>query len=101
MVARSFQTVTLDQREKTTVVAAHRRAPRAAPLFEEIAGDGWTLREDRDDNRLLIGFAQKPPREMLAALRSAGFVYSPTRGAHVRMMSNGAVYAAKRVLGIV
>jgi hypothetical protein len=37
---------------------------------------------------------------MLDKLRSAGFKWSPTRCAHVRQRSNGAIYAAKHALGV-
>jgi len=70
------------------------------PAMEMIVGDGWTISEDAEENRIVIRFDAKPPREMLNALRAAGFKWSPTRGAHVRMRSNGALYAAKRVLGV-
>lgn len=69
----------------------------AAPTMETIAGPGWEIREDRDERRLVIQFDRKPDREMLAALRSGGFKWSPTRGAHIRMMSNGAIAAARRI----
>jgi Domain of unknown function (DUF3560) len=70
------------------------------PAMQTIVGDGWTMSEDADENRIIIRFDAKPSREMLAALRAGGFKWSPTRGAHVRMRSNGATYAAKRILGV-
>src|SRR2546423_1344220 len=75
-----------------------KRAQTAA--METIVGDGWTISEDAEENRIVIRFDAKPPREMLDALRAGGFKWSPTRGAHVRMRSNGALYAAKRALGV-
>jgi hypothetical protein len=70
------------------------------PGIEAITGDGWTICEDVEENRIIVRFDEKPSREILAALRQNGFKWSPTRGAHVRMRSNGALYAAKRALGV-
>ncbi|MDB5094551.1 MAG: hypothetical protein JWO85_2652 [Candidatus Eremiobacteraeota bacterium] len=80
-------------------IAALKRAA-VTPAMEPVAGDGWTITEDVDDCRIAIRFDAKPDRPTLKALASAGFRWSPTRGAHVRQRSNGAIYAAKRVLGV-
>ena len=79
------------------------RVPRTAsatPAFEPIVGDGYSIEEDADENRLVIRFDEKPATEMLAKLRAGGFKWSPTRSAHVRMRSNGATYAAKHIFGL-
>ena len=76
------------------------RALAVRPVMETIEGEGWTITEDADENRVLISFDEKPSAEMRAKLRSAGFVWSPTRSAHVRKRSNGAIYAAKYALGV-
>lgn len=86
------------RRLKARITELEARAQRAP--METIEGDGWTLSEDQDDNRIVIRFDGKPDRAMLDALRGAGFKWSPTRGAHVRMTSNAAIYHAKRVLGV-
>lgn len=86
------------RRLKARITELEARAARAP--METIAGDGWEIREDVDDNRISISFDVKPDRAMLDALRSAGFKWSPTRGAHVRMTSNAAIYHAKRILGV-
>jgi hypothetical protein len=75
--------------------AAAKRTP-----IETVTGDGWTLSEDFDDNRIVIRFNSKPGEEMLRALHRGGFKYSHTRNAHIRMTSNGAIYQAKTILGI-
>jgi hypothetical protein len=75
--------------------AAAKRTP-----METIIGAGWTLSEDVDDNRILIEFNTKPAAEIREALKRGGFKWSPTRGAHIRMTSNGAIYQAKSILGI-
>ena len=86
------------RRLKQRIEELEKRAQTAA--METIVGDGWTISEDAEENRIVIRFDAKPPREMLDALRAGGFKWSPTRGAHVRMRSNGALYAAKRALGV-
>jgi hypothetical protein len=86
------------RRIKQRIVELEKRAQ--APGVEPIVGEGWTISEDTEENRVIIRFDEKPSREILAALRQYGFKWSPTRGAHVRMRSNGALYAAKCVLGV-
>lgn len=86
------------RRLKARITELEARAARAP--METITGDGWEIREDVDDNRIIISFDVRPDRTMLDALRGAGFKWSPTRGAHVRMTSNAAIYHAKRVLGV-
>jgi hypothetical protein len=75
--------------------AAAKRTP-----METIVGEGWTLSEDFDDNRIVIEFDAKPDAEIREALKRGGFKWSPTRGAHIRMTSNSAIYQAKSILGI-
>jgi len=75
-------------------------AREAAPVLEPIVGDGWSITEDRDENRIIVRFDEKPGPEMLRELRSAGFKWSPTRGAHIRQASGRAVYLAKRLFGL-
>lgn len=70
------------------------------PASETLEGEGWSITESVEENRIIIRLDEKPSRDILATLRQYGFKWSPTRGAHVRMRSNGALYAAKRVLGV-
>jgi len=69
-------------------------APRA-----DISGDGFTIREDADDNRLLILFDVIPPTATRARLKAHGFKWSPTRGAWVRQLNGAARIAAGLALG--
>lgn len=85
------------RRIKQRIEQLERRAQ--TPGIEPIIGDGWTICEDVEENRVIVRFDEKPSREILSALRQNGFKWSPTRGAHVRMRSNGALYAAKRAAG--
>lgn len=79
---------------------AHLKQQAVTLAIEPIVGPGWTITEDVDDNRIVIAFEEKPQPEILTALGRAGFKWSPTRNAHVRMRSNGAIYAARRVLAL-
>lgn len=71
---------------------------QAAPVTEPIVGEGWTITEDLDDNRVLITFAERTDKAQYARLRSHGFVWSPSRGAFVRKRSAGAIYAARQAV---
>ena len=64
---------------------------------EDIEGDGWTLREDTDENRVMFEFDGKPPAETRAMLKSHGFKWSPSRVAWVRMLNNAGRFAAQQV----
>lgn len=79
---------------------AYLRKMSAQAALAPIVGQGWTITDDVDENRVLIAFDEKPDRTMLDALKAAGFRWSPTRNAHVRQRSNRAIWAAKHVLGV-
>ena len=63
----------------------------------EAAGDGYTYREDTEENRVMFVFAGKPDEATRAVLKSHAFRWSPSRGAWVRQLSNAGIYAAKCV----
>lgn len=67
--------------EKLQAVAAR---PEAVP----ITGEGFTIREDKADNRLCVEFPGKPSAEVRTFLKGSGFKWSPQRMAWVRMLSN-------------
>jgi hypothetical protein len=71
-----------------------------APVMKPIVGDGWTISEDAEDNRIHIAFDRAHDDAMHAKLRSAGFKWSPTRNAYVRLRNPAAIWAAKRVVGL-
>jgi uncharacterized protein DUF3560 len=75
------------------------RAATEAPQ-PDIEGDGWTITEDKGDNRLGIVFRTIPAPDMRAKLKAHGFRWSPTRGAWVRQLNNAARWAAFAALGI-
>ncbi len=69
-----------------------RQATAAAPDLE---GDGYTLREDAEDNRILFIFDVKPPKEIRRLMRTYGFRWSPSRMAWCRQLTNAGRYSAK------
>jgi hypothetical protein len=75
-------------------------AAQQAPGREPVQGDGWVIEEDRDENRVTIRFEAIPAVEVRARLKGHGFRWSPSRRAWVRMLSNGAWYAARAAMGL-
>lgn len=68
-----------------------------AAVDVEIPHDGFTVREDTTENRVMIIFPGKPPAEVRDVLKSWGFKWSPTRGAWVRFLNNAGRAAARFV----
>ncbi len=52
---------------------------------------------DPTENRVLLAFPSRVSKDDYKAIRSAGFVWSPTRNAFVRKISNAAFYYAKQL----
>jgi hypothetical protein len=75
-------------------------AAQRAPGREPVQGDGWIIEEDREDNRVAVRFEGIPAVEVRGRLKGHGFRWSPTRRAWVRMLSNGAWYAARAAMGL-
>ena len=63
-----------------------RAAERNVTVEQE--GDGYTYREDADENRAMFLFDDKPDAAIRAVLKRHAFKWSPTRGAWVRMLNN-------------
>lgn len=57
-----------------------------------------TIREDATENRVMLIFHGKPSDEVRAMLKSAGFKWSPNRGAWVRFLNNAGRAAAQYVI---
>ena len=55
-----------------------------------------TITVDPDDNRVSVTFPSRLKRDDYKAIRSLGFLWSPTRGAFVRKISNSALWSARR-----
>ncbi|MGE3636422.1 MAG: DUF3560 domain-containing protein [Sandaracinaceae bacterium] len=68
------------------------RAP-AAP----VVGEGFTIEEDPDDHRIRFRFEKRPEREVIAAMKRAGFRWSRQHGAWQRALNDNGRCAARRV----
>ncbi|MCB9597416.1 MAG: DUF3560 domain-containing protein [Sandaracinaceae bacterium] len=66
----------------------------AAPAIE---GDGFTISEHPEDNRVRFTFAERPSKEVTAKMKSAGFRWSREHGAWQRQLNNAGRYAAERM----
>lgn len=72
------------------------RAQDRAPA--EIERDGYTYREDPEENRAMFLFAGKPEKATREILKRHGFRWSPTRSAWVRQLTGNAQWAAQRAM---
>ncbi len=65
---------------------------------ETEAKGGLRILENVEANRLQLIFPDKPSPEIRAELKAGGFRWAPSEGAWQRQLSNGARYAASRVV---
>lgn len=83
-----------------------KKAAAEAAALEETTGeaakvqeyDGFTVREDFQENRVMIQFPGKPAAEIRATLKRNGFHWSPFRDAWVRQLNSAGRYAASLVV---
>ena len=54
---------------------------------EDIQGEGYTVHEDKDENRIMFIFESIPPEATRDILKHNGFKWSPNRGAWVRQLN--------------
>ena len=80
-------------RERIERLQREETKQEAAP----IEGNGYTIIEDKDDNRIHVMFPGKPSEAIRSILKRNGFKWSPTRTAWVRMLNNSGRYAAQCV----
>lgn len=71
---------------------------QAAPR-ETVEGEGWTMYEDRDENRVCVEFDERTSREQHAKMRSAGFVFSRTLNRYQRQLTTQGWYRGLAALG--
>ncbi|WP_237173895.1 DUF3560 domain-containing protein [Paracandidimonas lactea] len=64
----------------------------------ERSGDGYTYREDPQENRAMFLFDAKPEKDTRNVLKRHGFRWSPTRSAWVRQLTGNAQWAARDVI---
>lgn len=75
----------------------HLENTQAIPESEEEI-NGVKLVVNQDDNRVQMFFPDKPNEAVRKELKSYGFHYSPTNEAWQRLLSNNAIYYAKKIL---
>lgn len=63
----------------------------------EVETEGYTYREDVEENRVMFEFDGKPEQEVRDLLKRNAFKWSPSRGAWVRQLTNAGIYAGKQV----
>lgn len=81
-------------RVKERIAELERAATRQT---KEEEGEGYTYREDTEENRVMFIFDSKPAENVRQLLKSHGFKWSPTRGAWVRQITGNALFAARCV----
>ena len=81
----------VEQRIRELERAAERNVTR------EQEGNGYTYREDVEENRVMFIFPDKPEADVRSLLKRHGFKWSPSRNAWVRMLNNAGRYTAERV----
>ncbi len=81
------------KRVKDRISSLTREAGTNQPPLEVI-GKGFTIVEDRDENRMMARFDTKPSRDVCKIMRTSGFKWSPTRTAWVRLLNNAARWNA-------
>jgi len=65
---------------------------------KDVIGDGYIIKEDKEDNRIRFIFEGKPSDEIRKVLKSNGFRWSPYNTAWQRMLNGNGRYATKRVI---
>ena len=66
----------------------------------EQEGNGYTYREDTEENRVMFVFPGKPDDDTRSLLKSHAFKWSPSRGAWVRQLNNAGLWAAKAIRAV-
>lgn len=89
--------------DKKRLVELEAVEERRSEADEVLVGSGvadgvpFKALEDRVDNRLVFDFESKPSRRALDLLKKHAWKWSPTRGTHVRKLTDAARHAAKWV----
>lgn len=65
---------------------------------DEVVGNGWTMKEDLEENRIMFLFPGKPEEATRSILKRRGFKWSPSRGAWVRMLNANGRLATKWII---
>lgn len=73
------------------------QAVREGVVETEEEHDGFVMKIDNEENRIMFVFDDKPEEEIRSVLKSYAFKWSPSRGAWVRKITANALAAAERV----
>jgi hypothetical protein len=65
---------------------------------EEQKFDGFSLRLDHDENRVMFGFEQKPSKAVCELMKRSGFRYAPSRSAWVRKATSNGIFTARHLV---
>ncbi len=65
---------------------------------DDIIGKGWTLHENKEENRIQFLFDSIPSEEVRTELKHKGFRWSPTNQAWQRALDNRGRYIAKDLM---
>jgi hypothetical protein len=65
---------------------------------QPIEGNGWKMREDRDENRIMFIFDELPSEAHRSLLKSRAFKWSPMRKAWVRQITPSARFATQQII---
>lgn len=65
------------------------------------SGEGWTISENREDNRVEIHFSARQSRAIVDTLKGWGFRWTPSKTAWQRMLNNVGRHAADMVIAAV
>ena len=71
---------------------------QSARETRETEYNGFTVREDTEENRIMFFFPGKPDTTTRDLLKSRAFKWSPRRGAWVRQWTGNAVYDAREII---
>ncbi len=86
------------RRTKERVAVLEKEQSRTEESRVSIETDAFKCFEDATENRICFSFPGKPAREIIDALKSHGFKWSPSRGLWVRMLNDSARWAAKHAI---
>lgn len=70
---------------------------RSSRQTVEVETEGFTYREDTEENRVMFEFDGKTEAEIRDVLKRNAFKWSPSRNAWVRQLTNAGIYAGKLV----
>lgn len=84
------------RRVKERIAELTRKA--SEPERPPLAGDGWSITEDREDNRVYVRFDVNPDYAARTILKSHGFRWKPSVKAWSRQLNNSARWNAEAAI---